>query len=220
MLKSRLLFEKTGRAKYISHLDLLRTFQRVFLRAGIKLRHTEGFNPHPYLSFALPLPVGTESFCELLDFDLDEELDLNVLPELLNATMPEGLHALETYRPATKFADIAFVSVEGALFYDAGIPDGLAENLMSLFQEQSLVIVKKSKKGPTAFDIIPCIQSIDFKPKRHDEITVNAVITAQNPALNPELLAAAVKTHLPSKAPDFAAFKRLELLDRSNNIFR
>ncbi len=74
MRRTRLLFSKTGRARYISHLDLMRTFQRVFLRAGIRLRHTEGFNPHPYMVFALPLPVGCESDCELLDFDLPTKL--------------------------------------------------------------------------------------------------------------------------------------------------
>lgn len=58
MAKLRLLFRKEGRAVYISHLDLLRTFQRVFLREGLVLRHSQGFHPHPLLSFALPLPGG------------------------------------------------------------------------------------------------------------------------------------------------------------------
>ena len=55
MIKCRVVFEKTGRAKYISHLDLMRTFQHSFIRAGIRIKHTEGFNPHPYISIALPL---------------------------------------------------------------------------------------------------------------------------------------------------------------------
>ena len=52
-MADRLLFSKTGRAKYISHLDLMRTFQRAFARAGIQIKHTEGFNPHPFVSIAL-----------------------------------------------------------------------------------------------------------------------------------------------------------------------
>lgn len=56
MGKLRLVFAKEGRAVYISHLDLLRTFQRVFIRQGLVLRHSQGFHPHPILSFALPLP--------------------------------------------------------------------------------------------------------------------------------------------------------------------
>ncbi|SHH52542.1 radical SAM-linked protein [Sporobacter termitidis DSM 10068] len=220
MLRTRLLFEKTGRAQYISHLDLLRTFQRVFLRAGIRLRHTEGFNPHPYLSFALPLPVGSESLCELLDFDLAEDIDLGALPARLNAKMPEGIRAVKAYRPETKFADLAYIRVEGAFFYDAGVPGGTVDKLAALFREKTLVISKKSKKGFVDFDIAPCVQSILFTPEGFDRLAVRAVITAQNPALNPENLVAAVRTHLPSCTPDFASFKRLEVLRRDNNVFR
>ena len=54
-MADRLLFTKTGRARYISHLDLMRTFQRAFARARIPIKHTEGFNPHPFVSIALPL---------------------------------------------------------------------------------------------------------------------------------------------------------------------
>ena len=67
----RALFEKTGNAVWISHLDLMRVFQRAFKRAGLHLTHTQGFNPRPSVSIALPLSVGIESRCELLDFDLE-----------------------------------------------------------------------------------------------------------------------------------------------------
>ena len=67
----RILFEKKGNAIWISHLDLMRLFQRAFKRAGLPLTHTQGFNPRPSVSIALPLSVGVESCCELLDFDLD-----------------------------------------------------------------------------------------------------------------------------------------------------
>ena len=66
--KLRLRFEKTGRAIYISHLDLMRTMQRVFLRADCPLKYSEGFNPHALISILLPLSVGVGSVCELMDF--------------------------------------------------------------------------------------------------------------------------------------------------------
>ena len=65
MDKLRLRFEKTGRAVYISHLDLMATMQRAFSRAGLELKYSEGFNPHPLISILLPLSVGTASVCEL-----------------------------------------------------------------------------------------------------------------------------------------------------------
>jgi radical SAM-linked protein len=104
MLKRRLLFTKTGRAKFLSHLDLMRTFQRAFLRADIRLRHTEGFNPHPVMSFALPLSVGTESSCELLDFQLDGDSEPDGLPDRLGRALPEGIGVLEVYEPMRKFS--------------------------------------------------------------------------------------------------------------------
>lgn len=79
-MADRLLFSKTGRAKYISHLDLMRTFQRAFARAGIAIKHTEGFNPHPFVSIALPLSVGYSSQCEILEFGLLEGADPEEVP--------------------------------------------------------------------------------------------------------------------------------------------
>ena len=83
MDKLRLRFEKTGRAVYISHLDLMHTMQRVFSRAGFELKYSEGFNPHPQISIALPLSVGTASECEIMDFRLREDVDLAALPASL-----------------------------------------------------------------------------------------------------------------------------------------
>ena len=75
---ARLLFEKTGRAVWISHLDLMRLFQRAFKRSELPLTHTQGFNPRPSVSIALPLSVGVESYCELLVFDLDILVKLDI----------------------------------------------------------------------------------------------------------------------------------------------
>ena len=97
MSKLRLLFERQGTACYISHLDLMRTFQRLFLRAGIFLKHSNGFHPHPIISIVLPLPVGQSSCCELLDFEIEQTVDLAALPALLNAGCPEGLRVLRAY---------------------------------------------------------------------------------------------------------------------------
>ena len=220
MTNMRLLFEKSGRAKYISHLDLMRTFQRAFQRAGVRLRHTEGFNPHPYLSFALPLSVGMESLCELMDFDLAEGDAPDGLPERLNSKMPEGIRALEAYVPAAKFSGIARVAVEGRFFYDDGMPEGTPALLESLFGEKVITVVKKSKKGPVETDIAPGLFEFGVSPAGAEELTVRAVLSAQNPTLNPELLVTAVRTHRPSAAPDFAAFRRLELYDAKNAVFR
>ena len=88
MDKLRLRFKKTGRAVYISHLDLMHTMQRAFSRAGYELRYSEGFNPHPQISIALPLSVGAGSVCEIMDFRLKDEADLSERPARLTSVMP------------------------------------------------------------------------------------------------------------------------------------
>ena len=107
---------------YISHLDLLRTFQRVFLRQGIVLRHSQGFHPHPILSFALPLSVGQESVCELLDLETVEDLDCAALPGRLAPSLPEGIRALECRAPARPIRDLAELLCRVELVYDGGVP--------------------------------------------------------------------------------------------------
>lgn len=220
MRRVRLLFSKTGKAKYLSHLDLLRTFQRAFLRAGLKLRHTEGFNPHPYMNFALPLPVGMESVCELLDFDLTDDIELSALPALLNKTMPEGIEALEAYQPKRKFTDIIWLKAEGRLVYDRGVPERAEGELAALFARKELIITKKSKKGYADTDIAPLLHDVGFAVKRSGELTMNAVVKAQNPSLNPNSLITAIEKYLPELAPDFAEFCRQAVYDGSYGYFR
>ena len=89
--KHRLHFSKTGSARYISHLDLMRTFQRAFLRAGLTIRHTEGYHPHAFVSLPLPLSVGFSSVCETLEFELLGGGALEEVPERMNAVLPAGI---------------------------------------------------------------------------------------------------------------------------------
>lgn len=222
MLKQRLLFKKTGLAKYLSHLDLMRTFQRAFLRADIRLRHTEGFNPHPVMSFALPLSVGSESICELLDFQLIGGVAPDDPVGRLNSAMPQGIEVLKVYKPLRKFSEIKWLKIKGRFEYDGGVPDGAAEALEEFFKSEKLIIKKKTKKGATDFDIVPCVKYINFENADINDVFLEAVISAQDPSLNPKYLVEAVRTHMAgaSAQPGFAAFKRIDVLDKSGGIFR
>ena len=85
MLRVRATFKKTGRAKYISHLDLNRCMLRTFRRSGLPIWYTEGFNPHPYYAFALALSLGFESECEILDFNItDDNMSMEEIRDRLN----------------------------------------------------------------------------------------------------------------------------------------
>ena len=219
MDKLRLRFSKTGRAVYISHLDLMHTMQRAFSRAGYALKYSEGFNPHPQISIALPLSVGAASRCELMDFKLREDADLAQLPGRLTAVMPEGIEVLEAYEPERKTAALKWQQVEGVFEYDARDPAAMAEALRAFYEQESIVITKKTKRGMGETDIRPGIRSIAFQAGA-ESVSVAAVVSAQEPTINPELLAEALRQKAPELAPDFAKFTRIETYDADMRVFR
>ena len=217
MDKLRLRFEKTGRAVYISHLDLMATMQRAFSRAGLELKYSEGFNPHPLISILLPLSVGTASVCELMDFRLKEDIDLRALPARLTAVLPEGIRVTEAYPAEQKSARLKWLDVTGRLEYDHGAP--APEELQAFFSREELVIEKKTKRGLGQSDIRPAIDRIVFSADGEDRI-LTARISAQEPTLNPDHLIQALRQLQPELVPDFAEFTRLETYDAEHNIFR
>ena len=219
MDKLRLRFSKTGRAIYISHLDLMHTMQRAFSRAGYALKYSEGFNPHPQISIALPLSVGTASRCEIMDFKLKEDPDLTELPRKLTAALPEGIEVLEVYEPERKTAQLKWLAVEGVMEYDERSPVETADALSAFYARETVVITKKTKRGVGETDIRPGIREIAFAPGEKS-VSVKAVISAQEPTINPELLAEALRQLAPEFAPDFARFTRIETYDADGKVFR
>ena len=219
MDKLRLRFQKTGRAVYISHLDLMQTMQRAFFRAGLALKYSEGFNPHPQISIALPLSVGTASLCELMDFRLTEDTDLSTLPERLTAVLPEGIRVTEAYEPTRKASEIKWLHVDGLFEYDTRDYGDMENGLREFYNQKSIVITKKTKRGIGEIDLCPAIDLLGFEAVR-DGVWVEAVVSAQEPTLNPELLAEALRQLRPELAPDFAKFTRLETCDKDRKVFR
>lgn len=215
----RLRFSKTGRAVYISHLDLMRTMQRAFLRAGLQLKYSEGFNPHAQISFALPLSVGMASYCELMDFKLNDYISLAQIPLRLKKVLPEGISVLEVYERGQKFKNIKWLDVDGSFEYDERSASDILPELMDFFSRDSIVIQKKTKSGMGEADIAESIRSITFD-EGDGRIRLKAIISAQDPTLNPELLVSALKQLSPQLAPDFAIFTRTQIYDSEMNVFR
>ena len=221
-MADRLLFSKTGRARYISHLDLMRTFQRAFARAKIPIKHTEGFHPHPFVSIALPLSVGYSSECEILEFGLLEGTDPETVPERLTAVMPEGITVHQCYSAQRKLKDLCYVNYIMNFEYPEGRPQECEPAIAQLLGRESLVVEKKSnksKKGYTEVDLIPLIREWNVECQS-DTMTLSMVVSAQNPGLNPELIRAAFCREFPQFAPQFVTFHRREVLDGEGNLFR
>ena len=217
----RMLFEKTGNAIWISHLDLMRLFQRAFSRAELPLTHTQGFNPRPSVSIALPLSVGIESQCELLDFTLDgEEVSDQDICQRLNEVLTEGIRIVDVYDNGRKLRELVYLHSAVTLEYDNNTPVGAEEALRRLFGRPELIVPKKTKSGIQDQDLIPMIHKLQVEAVGEKEIVIDVVGCCQNPTLNPMQLAAAVKLHLPEFAPDFAKCRRIEIYDGNMNVFR
>lgn len=217
----RLLFEKKGNAIWISHLDLMRLFQRAFKRAGLPLTHTQGFNPRPSVSIALPLSVGIASNCELLDFDLtDQDYDLKDIAQRLNGALTDGVRVLDVYDNGRKIRDLSLLACDITLEYDGGVPDGAVQQIKQLFDRESLLVEKKTKSGIQDLDIIPMIRNLLITQENAQEVKIHLLACCQNPTLNPMQIDGAIRRYLPGLQADFVKCERLEIYDSGEKVFR
>lgn len=217
----RALFEKTGNAVYISHLDLMRLFQRAFQRSKLPLTHTHGYNPRPSVSIAMPLSLGVESVCELLDFELEGEgVSCEEICARLNANLVSGVRVKKVYEDGRKLKHLAYLDCVVTLEYDGGIPAGAAEKIRTLFSRPELRMEKKNRNGVMQQDLIPMIRTLDIRQDSAQELSLRARVCCQNPTLNPMQLSAAIETYLPELAPNFVRCRRVEIYDTENTIFR
>lgn len=217
----RLMFSKTGNAIWISHLDTMRLFQRAFKRCGFHLKHSQGFNPRPSVSIALPLSVGVESLCELLDFELEEpDVACSDILEKLNTTLIDGIRVTEVYENGAKIKHLKYLKCEVDMEYDRDIPKNAETEIMGLFASSELWMDKKGKNGVISQNIIPMIRDIHIDRLDDRMLRINAVICCQEPSLNPSQLSGAIAKYLPAHAPDFVRYRRCQLYNVENHNFR
>lgn len=145
----RIIFSKTGRAKYVSHLDLMRTMTRALRRAAIPLWYTEGFNRHPYLTFAAPLSLGYEGLRESMDIRLEEDMDYGVLVDQLNAVLPMGMVAVEANEAQAKVKDLT--AAEYRITFGCS-----ASSVKELLSLPEIMVEKRTKKKT--------MKTIDIRP--------------------------------------------------------
>ena len=213
MAKLRMKFIKEEQAAWISHLDLMRTFQRCFLRAGLTVKHSQGFHPHPLMSILLPLSVGQSSVCELLDFETVEDVDTEALIRSMNEGMPVGIRVLECYDVTRPVRELKVLQARVEFEYDSGVPADAQDKLRELFHRESIIIQKRTKRKAMAdVDIRPMLEEVAFS-EEENKLVLTVRVQAQDPGLNPALLATAVEKELPELKPDFVRVRRLALLD-------
>ena len=188
----RVRFRKVGNLQYISHLDLQRTFSRVLVRAGLPLWYTKGFNPHIKMVFGMPLPVGSESECEMLDIRIEREMSCEEVLSRLNGELTHELAALEVYPAETKFSEIAFAEYEYTLTLAEDAAD-MADRVRAVLAAPSLTILKKGKAGEKEVDILPLIREINVTAEGN-VLRMHAVLSAgEGNYLSPEALISALR---------------------------
>lgn len=190
MREVRIRFSKTGQAKYISHLDVNRVFSRAFARAKINLWYTEGFNPHPYMSFSLPLSLGVESLCENVDIRIVDDLSDNELKSRLNDSLPVGIRVVDVYE---NFMDSKEICYSDYVFkFEFSNNEMALERIRDVLDSQTIMAQKKGKKGKKRIlketDIKQFIDKYNISI-RDNNIVLNArLLAGAEKNLNPTLL--------------------------------
>ncbi len=211
----RITFSKTGRARFISHLDLNRTMTRAVRRADLPIWYTEGFNRHPYLTFASPLSLGYEGEQETMDLRLEQEMDLAELVARLDAVMPEGLHVIKAAWAVCKAGDVDKAVYRLQL---DGCPKEVIEQLLS--QSEILVQKRNKKKEWITLDIKPSLEAANVQitqTANGSQIELTLPCSSAQ-TVNPALVAEALR-QIPN-APEFSvSVCRLAVLDKQGNVF-
>lgn len=221
MREVRLRFAKEDRLKYISHLDINRAMSRALCRAKIPLWYTEGFNPHPYMSFSLPLSLGVESLCESVDLRITGDISNKEIKDRLNSVLPVGLRIVDVYDNFRDCSEIAFSDY----VYKFQFPDNdkAVEKIKSILDSNEILALKKAKQGRKRVlketDIKQFIDKYSVSI-RGDVIVLNIRLAAgPDRNLNPSLLFDTI-IRLLDMDFEWKSISRISLLDKDYREFR
>ncbi len=221
MREVRLVFSKTDRCKYISHLDINRCMSRALARAKIPLWFTEGFNPHPYMSFSLPLSLGVESLCESVDLRITDDISNDEIKNRMNEMLPTGIRIVNVLDDFRDCSEIAFSDyVYKFQFCDN---EAALEKINAVLSSSEIMAEKKAKKGKRRI-----VKETNLKPYidkysisiRNDEIVLNIRLAAgPERNLNPTLLFDTI-IKLIDMDFEWRSIARISLLDKNYVMFK
>lgn len=218
MKNVRLLYKKGGLLRFISHLDMNRFMTRLLRLSKVPVWYTEGFNKHPYITFALPLSLGFCSDYEVMDFRLNEdEFPLEKAKEMIKAVCPDGMEVIDLVEPTYKSGKICYADFTVTFAGDSGAD---LKTLNDFLNKEEIIVSKKTKKGGiTEFNVAEKIVS-----KKVLEVDGNAVLKITLPAggndnVNPKIITEAYFKSINSKKPFcYVTRNMLYLADKSRFI--
>lgn len=213
----RIWFEKKGTARFISHLDLNRCFSRALHKSKIPLWYTQGFNPHAFLTFALPLSLGITGVCESMDIKLEEELPDEELILRLNSALPEDIRVYKVTEPVMKPGKINFASFEILIEPENSSVDELEQGIRELFALPELIVAKRFKTGMRDIDLKPALSRIKIT-QEGDKVRLSAILPAgSNENINPNLILSTIENRLGCRL--YTDITRTNLFDASMQVF-
>jgi radical SAM-linked protein len=186
-LTIRFKFRKEGSLQYISHLDLVRTMNKIIVRAKLPLWYTEGFNPKPKMVFAAPLSIGTESHAEYMDIRLTEYIDPAEAMARMNANMTSEMQVIEAYYPTAKLTELAWLSYTVKV-NSPHLTERTAEECNAVLSADEMPVLKSTKSGEKIVDIRHLVKEAAAS-YADGTLTVTATLSASpSEFLNPEYL--------------------------------
>lgn len=170
-MKVRIKFSKEGPMKFVGHLDTMRYFQKAVRRAELPVAYSEGFSPHMIMSFAAPLGVGITSVGEYFDMELRETVPTAEIERRLNETMVSGIQVISARRVEDGKASKAMSLVAAAdylmEFREGREPEaGWQEHLLEFYRQDSIMVLKKTKKNEKEIDIKPLIYRLELQDNK------------------------------------------------------
>lgn len=175
-MKIRLKYTKVGDISYISHLDIVKLMERIFRRGKVNIAYSEGFNPHPKMSFGPALGLGVESLCEYIDIETKEDMDLEKLLSQINAVSVAGVEFMEAEElPEKNGSIVAYLTHSD---YEITIElereedrERISERVQTIREAEEIPLTRKTKKGnPISYDMKEYVCSLE------DEVTENGLL--------------------------------------------
>lgn len=219
MKSVRLWFKKSGLAIYISHLDMNRCMTRAVRRAEIPLWYTEGFNPHPYMTFLMPLPLGQTGEREPLDIRIEEDMPFDEIKSRLNSVMPEGIEIVDVCEPVNKPNEIAAAEYNIEVgFLSDGEAEGFAAGAAAVIDGGVLNAEKRSKRGIKTVNLCEMVRSFECDSDG-TSVKIKTVLAAGNSVnLNAELLMNSLFAEFAAEPESFSVI-RTKLLREDLSVF-
>ena len=184
----RVKYKKEDEMIFISHLDLQRLLQRAFRRAKINLSYSEGFNPHPKMSYGNALALGVESQGEYVDIEIEDDIEVKEFLERINEQLPDGIKFVKGQEIDPKTPSLSSIIVYGEYIFNIDLEVPLSKEfvksrVLNFVKSEEIIVTKTNKKGrKVEVDIRPLIKNFDLVSLDDKKVTFESTIATGSKA--------------------------------------